>query len=135
MLLLDAVFVFLLVTSVFFFFFFFFFQAEDGIRDYKVTGVQTCALPIFFVKNVVVVTLKGCHKQSLIDIVNTGLDSICGTHPSIFSLSHHEDHNLGVERRFTLPSFVDVVMTFDLKPRLSILLSLDEVSPALQQKT
>src|SRR5205807_6857202 len=28
-------------------FFFFFFQAEDGIRDYKVTGVQTCALPIY----------------------------------------------------------------------------------------
>src|SRR2546426_12542078 len=27
-------------------FLFFFFQAEDGIRDYKVTGVQTCALPI-----------------------------------------------------------------------------------------
>src|SRR5256885_7483600 len=27
-------------------YFFFFFQAEDGIRDYKVTGVQTCALPI-----------------------------------------------------------------------------------------
>src|SRR6266850_7265637 len=27
-------------------FVFFFFQAEDGIRDYKVTGVQTCALPI-----------------------------------------------------------------------------------------
>src|SRR5256885_5130723 len=24
----------------------FFLQAEDGIRDYKVTGVQTCALPI-----------------------------------------------------------------------------------------
>src|ERR1022692_5079935 len=28
-------------------FFFFFFQAKDGIRDYKVTGVQTCALPIY----------------------------------------------------------------------------------------
>ena len=28
-------------------FFFFFFQAEDGIRDWSVTGVQTCALPIF----------------------------------------------------------------------------------------
>src|SRR5215207_10970493 len=27
-------------------FFFFFFQAEDGIRDPLVTGVQTCALPI-----------------------------------------------------------------------------------------
>src|SRR2546427_5374543 len=31
----------------FLFFFFFFFQAEDGIRDLTVTGVQTCALPIF----------------------------------------------------------------------------------------
>src|SRR5690606_40076526 len=28
------------------FFVFFFFQAEDGIRDFHVTGVQTCALPI-----------------------------------------------------------------------------------------
>src|SRR5437016_8513522 len=27
-------------------FFFFFFQADDGIRDWSVTGVQTCALPI-----------------------------------------------------------------------------------------
>src|SRR5438552_9985078 len=37
-----------LVVVVFFFvfFFFFFFQAEDGIRDDLVTGVQTCALPI-----------------------------------------------------------------------------------------
>src|SRR5437016_9011638 len=32
-----------------FFFFFFFFQAEDGIRDWSVTGVQTCALPILHV--------------------------------------------------------------------------------------
>src|SRR5205823_11575191 len=31
---------------IIFFFFFFFFQAEDGIRDKLVTGVQTCALPI-----------------------------------------------------------------------------------------
>src|SRR5206468_5110510 len=30
----------------FFYFCFFFFQAEDGIRDLIVTGVQTCALPI-----------------------------------------------------------------------------------------
>src|SRR5258706_2623447 len=27
--------------------YFFFFQAEDGIRDWSVTGVQTCALPIY----------------------------------------------------------------------------------------
>src|SRR3712207_9412056 len=29
---------------------FFFFQAEDGIRDIGVTGVQTCALPIYLVE-------------------------------------------------------------------------------------
>src|SRR5438270_8749847 len=36
----------LFLLKFFFFFFFFFFQAEDGIRDLTVTGVQTCALPI-----------------------------------------------------------------------------------------
>src|SRR5207248_6217630 len=36
---------------LFFFFFFFFFQAEDGIRDRTVTGVQTCALPIWPARN------------------------------------------------------------------------------------
>src|SRR5437879_10815055 len=34
------------IIIFFFVFFFFFFQAEDGIRDTSVTGVQTCALPI-----------------------------------------------------------------------------------------
>src|SRR5438309_8249436 len=34
--------------------FFFFFQAEDGIRDGTVTGVQTCALPISNQKQVVI---------------------------------------------------------------------------------
>src|SRR5437762_8025622 len=33
---------------LFYSFYFFFFQAEDGIRDTSVTGVQTCALPISF---------------------------------------------------------------------------------------
>src|SRR5438093_7916839 len=41
-------FFFLFLLLFFFFIFFFFFQAEDGIRDWSVTGVQTCALPIFF---------------------------------------------------------------------------------------
>src|SRR5436189_5132698 len=36
----------ILVVLFFFSCFFFFFQAEDGIRDTSVTGVQTCALPI-----------------------------------------------------------------------------------------
>src|SRR6266511_2815486 len=30
--------------------YFFFFQAEDGIRDFHVTGVQTCALPIYAIR-------------------------------------------------------------------------------------
>src|SRR2546421_1334561 len=36
-----------LFISLLFIIFFFFFQAEDGIRDLIVTGVQTCALPIY----------------------------------------------------------------------------------------
>src|SRR5260221_9751723 len=36
----------ILSMRLLFFYFFFFFQAEDGIRDHCVTGVQTCALPI-----------------------------------------------------------------------------------------
>src|SRR5256886_5740917 len=41
--------------------FFFFFQAEDGIRDLTVTGVQTCALPIY------------CHAGRMRELV-TGAD-------------------------------------------------------------
>src|SRR5207302_7493787 len=41
---------FFLFIVFFLFFFFFFFQAEDGIRDFHVTGVQTCALPIWVVR-------------------------------------------------------------------------------------
>src|SRR5687767_15252092 len=44
----NLCFVFISINVLFFcFFFFFFFQAEDGIRDKLVTGVQTCALPIY----------------------------------------------------------------------------------------
>src|SRR5438874_8047423 len=37
------------------FFVLFFFQAEDGIRDLYVTGVQTCALPIYQI------SARACH--------------------------------------------------------------------------
>src|SRR5207244_10545205 len=36
------------ILCVFMLFYVFFFQAEDGIRDDLVTGVQTCALPILY---------------------------------------------------------------------------------------
>src|SRR5699024_12171952 len=37
---------------------FFFFQAEDGIRDRNVTGVQTCALPILIYKNYNIIAMS-----------------------------------------------------------------------------
>src|SRR5687768_17883395 len=45
-----------------FFFFFFFFQAEDGIRDVAVTGVQMCALPIL---TLLVAIHRGLHDNWL----------------------------------------------------------------------
>src|SRR6266850_5470582 len=48
------------------FFLFFFFQAEDGIRDYKVTGVQTCALPILRLGSAEVAPLRyGAYGRAL----------------------------------------------------------------------
>src|SRR3989449_8615476 len=46
----DVLRLFWAVSVVDSYFFFFFFQAEDGIRDVAVTGVQTCALPILRVR-------------------------------------------------------------------------------------
>src|SRR5215213_7136553 len=46
-------------------FFFFFFQAEDGIRDWSVTEVQTCALPILPMMNIL---NGGAHADSNVDV-------------------------------------------------------------------
>src|SRR6266542_6712261 len=42
---------------------FFFFQAEDGIRDATVTGVQTCALPIYFLR-LLNVSIRGSQRRN-----------------------------------------------------------------------
>src|SRR2546421_1550369 len=47
---------------------FFFFQAEDGIRDLIVTGVQTCALPIY------VVVMARAHEETIKAVVRAGRD-------------------------------------------------------------
>src|SRR5699024_11778957 len=49
----DSVLYYIVHLSDTLFSFFFFFQAEDGIRDRNVTGVQTCALPILITEGVV----------------------------------------------------------------------------------
>src|SRR6266498_3648814 len=53
-----------------FFIVFFFFQAEDGIRDADVTGVQTCALPILL--NVPGLTLDPLRLDSAVPSGTTG---------------------------------------------------------------
>src|SRR5215813_8846840 len=50
-------------------FFFFFFQAEDGIRDADVTGVQTCALTIFR-------AAQGCANAFVTPLLLAGLAEI-----------------------------------------------------------
>src|SRR5690606_40078263 len=57
----------------------FFFQAEDGIRDFHVTGVQTCALPILaniiqWAKNNNLIAILEVH-----DVTGSGEQSSAGT--------------------------------------------------------
>ena len=72
----------------------FFFQAEDGIRDYKVTGVQTCALPISLkiifhhspkehLDNVVVVVPSISTHQILMNVKRTQMTVISTPHVTI----------------------------------------------------
>src|SRR5690606_40982037 len=43
----------------------FFFQAEDGIRDFHVTGVQTCALPILALRKLFSLSLAGSPRPTI----------------------------------------------------------------------
>src|SRR6266511_2624564 len=73
---------------VFNFFFFSFFQAEDGIRDFHVTGVQTCALPISGVGGAQI----GWYR--LIAIPHWAIaheESAAATSPKAFSASSYEN--------------------------------------------
>src|SRR5256885_11035645 len=72
---------------------FFFFQAEDGIRDYKVTGVQTCALPISF---------KHYSRALQLDPRHRGAHEYLGeAYLMIGNLAKAEEH-LGALRRICL---------------------------------
>src|SRR5699024_12005089 len=58
-------------------FVFFFFQAEDGIRDRNVTGVQTCALPIWVgsARNARELVLEN-YPQAVIEVVDTAAATV-----------------------------------------------------------
>src|SRR3712207_6723644 len=82
-------------------FVFFFFQAEDGIRDIGVTGVQTCALPILFVgagNN----DVFGGTGNDVIEARNGQIDNIdCGESPGDSDTANRDaDENrvVGCER-------------------------------------
>src|SRR5256885_2526777 len=87
----------------------FFFQAEDGIRDYKVTGVQTCALPIFediaLTRQAEHQTQTGCLLHRLDDVeicrVRHGDDqlSISDRERTQTGLARSEERRVGKECR------------------------------------
>src|SRR5689334_24760605 len=74
---------------IIFFFFFFFFQAEDGIRDGTVTGVQTCALPIFPVSPPASSESMSSVLKDMDDIIVPGLTH--WNHPDFFAYFPNTD--------------------------------------------
>src|SRR5258706_10276850 len=86
---------------------FFFFQAEDGIRDWSVTGVQTCALPILSVSAPFKHSVM--HYISVVIFVSTlyginGAETLSNIRSSIFSRklgekSRSEERRVGKECR------------------------------------
>src|SRR3954449_2897328 len=68
-------------------FFVFFFQAEDGIRDESVTGVQTCALPIF---DLVIMRLEGGYDLGIMHGVQDALEE-SGHRLTVFTTHENED--------------------------------------------
>src|SRR5690606_34724846 len=64
---------------------FFFFQAEDGIRDFHVTGVQTCALPIYPLLAIAALAWlgwDGTHARNLAAAEDAIFDTVIGLRPS-----------------------------------------------------
>src|SRR5690625_3109827 len=79
-------------------FFFFFFQAEDGIRDGHVTGVQTCALPIFaYNLPLTIMILTGFYQSLSREIEEAAIMDGCSIHRLFFQI--------------TLPMTTPVMMT------------------------
>src|SRR5699024_12190560 len=81
---------------------FFFFQAEDGIRDRNVTGVQTCALPIYSKDKKWAMDIQ--HKaikqyKSLIDWEQTKFEAYCIMNPESKAFQKTDSKMRSEERR------------------------------------
>src|SRR5437867_13162706 len=77
--------------------FFFFFQAEDGIRDRTVTGVQTCALPICFHKRGAPCARPACNASASASIRST--PPISKRSPDATVCARSEERRVGKECR------------------------------------
>src|SRR2546429_1927743 len=87
---------------------FFFFQAEDGIRDVAVTGVQTCALPICFLQAGATLAaglaippmLRASAEHSLPNPIPGGLDLLGNGHIfHVYLPGRSEERRVGKECR------------------------------------
>src|SRR5690606_39713353 len=83
---------------------FFFFQAEDGIRDFHVTGVQTCALPISKVgepdRTVWSIDGDGCFQMTNQELATCAINEI----PIKVAVVRSEERRVGKEWRCQWPS-------------------------------
>src|SRR5262249_57028265 len=80
------------------FMFFFFFQAEDGIRDWSVTGVQTCALPILALRSLGIVPL-GVRERELPAVLFRGIEELRVRDRRAARLERSEERRVGKEGR------------------------------------
>src|SRR5690606_40553461 len=88
-------------------FFGFFFQAEDGIRDFHVTGVQTCALPISALANAtrLAISCKPSPRRpatSSVRLIFAGASSRTGSTTSLLVGLRSEERRVGKECRSRL---------------------------------
>src|SRR3712207_8320077 len=78
---------------------FFFFQAEDGIRDIGVTGVQTCALPIFPLRTELTNRPPNAHKEFCAAMSGIWRKTAAGCHPADYAFTRSEERRVGKECR------------------------------------
>src|SRR2546425_5184424 len=80
--------------------FFFFFQAEDGIRDKLVTGVQTCALPICAKFSSLISEPTEFRGEITVKVMDAGrIAEVCALAKSELGFDRSEERRVGKECR------------------------------------